>query len=182
MAAGVKFTGGGRLLTKLKKIAKNSKKTRITAGFYKDAKYEDGTPVAQVAAANNFGTLDSGGFIPPRPFFNDAINENKDKWAEGLGERLKSNGFDVENAMKRVGEEMRADIQEKINTNNYPMNKWSTIRASGYLEEHYEGLGKKRHMTHVSTEKEPLKDTYHMMRSVGYQYNDESPQYSQGGD
>ena len=179
MAAGVKFTGGGKLLTKLKKIAKNSKKTRITAGFYKDAKYEDGTPVAQVAAANNFGTLDSGGFIPPRPFFNDAINENKDKWAEDYSKALKKTDYDIERSAKLVGEEMRADIQEKINTNNYPMNKWSTIRASGYLEEHYEGRGKKRHMTYVSTEKEPLKDTYHMMRSVAYQYNDEKEQYAE---
>lgn len=155
MAAGVKFTGGGKLLTKLKKMAKNSKKARLTAGFYKDAKYEDGTPVAQVAAANNFGTLDSGGFIPPRPFFDDAIRENKDKWAEGLGKRLKANGFDVESAMKRVGEEMRADIVDSINDWTEPPNAKSTIEQKG--------------------RNAPLKDTYHMMRSVRYQYNDEQP-------
>lgn len=68
MAAGVKITGGDKLLTKLKKLQKLGKH-RVTAGFYKEAKYPDGTPVATVAAANNFGTVENGGFIPPRPFF-----------------------------------------------------------------------------------------------------------------
>lgn len=162
MAAGVKFTGGGKLLTKLKKMAKNSKKARLTAGFYKDAKYEDGTPVALVAAANNFGTLDSDGFIPPRPFFDDAIRENKDKWAENYGKALKKTDYDVERSSKLVGEQMRADIIDSINGWTEPPNAKSTVEEKG--------------------RDAPLKDTYHMMRSVGYQYDDESPQYSQGGD
>lgn len=162
MAAGVKFTGGGKLLTKLKKIAKNSKKTRLTAGFYKDAKYEDGTPVAQVAAISNFGTLDNGGFIPPRSFFNNVINKNKDKWAEDYGKALKKTDYDIERSAKLVGEEMRSDIIEQIDRGSYKENAESTIAQKG--------------------RNSPLKDTYHMMRSVGYQYNDESPQYRQGGD
>lgn len=160
MAAGVKFTGGGKLLTKLSKIAKNAKKARLTAGFYKDAKYEDGTPVAQVAAANNFGTQDSGGFIPPRPFFTAAVTANKDKWVEHYGKALGKSDFNVERSAKLVGEEMRADIVDSINNWADPPNAESTIEKKG--------------------RNAPLKDTYHMMRSVGYQYNDESAQYRSG--
>ncbi|MBS4773128.1 MAG: hypothetical protein KHX55_02495 [Proteobacteria bacterium] len=180
MAAGVKFTGGGKLLTKLKKMAKNSKKARLTAGFYKDAKYADGTPVAQVAAWNNFGTLreDGSEFIPPRPFFTDAINENKDKWAEGLGKRLKANGMDIENAMKRVGEEMRADIQDKIEHNNYVPNSPVTINGVYHKSKK---TGKVFEIKGKGVNS-PLRNTRHMRDSVGYQYNDESPQYRQGGD
>lgn len=164
MTAGVKWKSGGngKLLAKLEKIGNGGKKVKLTAGFYKDAKYEDGTPVALVAAANNFGTLDSGGFIPPRPFFDDAIRENKDKWAENYGKALKKTDYDVERSSKLVGEQMRADIIDSINGWTEPPNAKSTVEEKG--------------------RDAPLKDTYHMMRSVGYQYDDESPQYSQGGD
>lgn len=161
MGAGVKFTGGGKLLTKLQKISRDSKKVRLTAGFYKGAKYEDGTPVAQVAAANNFGTVDSGVFIPPRPFFDDAIKENKDKWAEGYSKALKKTDYNIEKSTKLVGEKMRADIVDSINNWTEPPNAKITVEEKG--------------------RNAPLKDTYHMMRSVGYQYNDESPQYNSGG-
>ena len=159
-AVSVKLSGGDKLLTQLKKM---SKKGRVTAGFYKDAKYEDGTQVATVAAANNFGTVESGGFIPPRPFFDDAIKENKDKWLKNYDRALVNTDYDVDKALHLVGEQMRSDIIRKIDVNNYEPNAESTIRQSD------------------NPHKEPLKDTYHMMRSVGYQVNDESPQYSSSG-
>lgn len=163
MAAGVKWKSGGngKLIAKLKKIGNGGKKTKLTAGFYKGAKYEDGTPVAQVAAWNNFGTIENGGFTLPRPFFNDAIDQNMDKWAENYGKALKRTDYDVERSSKLVGEEMRADIVDSINDWTEPPNAESTIAQKG--------------------RDAPLKDTYHMMRIVGYQYNDESPQYRQGG-
>lgn len=165
MAAGVKFTGGGKLLTKLKKMAKNSKKARLTAGFYEGAKYEDGTPVAQVAAANNFGTLDSGGFIPPRPFFTDAVNKNKDKWAEHYGQALKETDYDVERSAKLVGEEMRADIVKQIDKGSYVPNAEST--------KHYKATAPGTH------NQNPLKDTRYMMANVAYSYNDGKEQYDE---
>lgn len=164
MAAGVRWKSGGnsKLIAKLKKIGNGGKKTKLTAGFYKDAKYEDGTPVAQVAAWNNFGTIEKGGFTPPRPFFNDAIDQNMDKWAENYGKALKKTDYDVERSAKLVGEQMRSDIIDSINDWTEPPNAPETIKEKG--------------------RNAPLKDTYHMMRSVGYQYDDESPQYSSGGD
>ena len=159
-AVSAKLTGGGKLLTKLKKM---SGKGRVTAGFYKDAKYEDGTTVATVAAAKNFGTLESGGFIPPRPFFTDTVTENSEKWMIGLGKML-SNGKDVDTSLRLVGEKMRSDIIRKIDVNDYPTNAERTIKQS------------------ENQNKKPLKDTYHMMRSVVYSVNDEPPQYSKTGD
>lgn len=159
-AVSAKLTGGGKLLTRLKKM---SGKGRVTAGFYKDAKYENGTPVATVAAANNFGTEDSGGFIPPRPFFTDAVTENSEKWVRGFGKMI-ANGKDVDTSLQLVGEKMRSDIICKIDVNDYLPNAESTIKQS------------------KNPNKQPLKDTYHMMRSVGYSVNDEPPQYSQTGD
>ncbi len=167
MAVGVKWKSGGngKLLAKLKKIGKGAKKAKLTAGFYKDAKYEDGTPVAQVAAANNFGTLDSGGFIPPRPFFNNAINENKDKWAEDYSKALKKTDYDIERSAKLVGEEMRADIIKKIDKGSYAPNAEST--------KHYKATAPGTH------NQDPLKDTRYMMANVAYSYNDNQEQYDE---
>lgn len=158
---GVKFTGGGKLLTKLKTISKNAKKARLTAGFYKDAKYEDGTSVAQVAMWNNFGRNEEGCFVPPRPFFSETISKNKDKWVNNYSKALKNTDYHIEKSSKLVGEQMRADIVDSINECTDPPNAEATIKEKG--------------------RDAPLKDTYHLMRSVGYQYNDESPQYRSGG-
>lgn len=152
----VKLTGGGKLLTKLEKISKNAKKVRLTAGFYKDAKYEDGTPVAQVASWNNFGRNEDGSFVPPRPFFSETINKNKDKWVANYGKALKNTNYHIEKSSKLVGEQMRSDIVVSINNCTEPPNAPLTIKEKG--------------------RDAPLKDTYHLMRSVGYQYNDEAPQ------
>lgn len=167
MAAGVKWKSGGngKLIAKLKKIGNGGKKTKLTAGFYKGAKYEDGTPVAQVAAWNNFGTIENGGFTPPRPFFNDAIDQNMDKWSEGLAKRLKETDYDVKNSMERLGLRMRSDIQKQIDKGNYEPNAKSTKRRKA------NAFG--------SHNQDPLKDTLKMMSSVAYSYNDGKEQYDE---
>lgn len=167
MAAGVKWKSGGngKLIAKLKKIGNGGKKTKLTAGFYKGAKYEDGTPVAQVAAWNNFGTIENGGFTPPRPFFNDAIDQNMDKWSEGLAKRLKETDYDVKNSMERLGMKMRSDIIDSINDGNYEPNAKSTKRRKA------NAFG--------SHNQDPLKDTLKMMSSVAYSYNDGKEQYDE---
>ena len=48
------------------------------AGWFENAKYENGVSVAQVAMWQEFGT----GKIPPRPFMRVAVAENTKKWRE----------------------------------------------------------------------------------------------------
>lgn len=167
MAAGVKFSGGDKLIAKLKKMGDGFKKGKLTVGFYEGAKYKDGTPVAQVAAIQNFGATINGGFIPPRPFFSDTINENQKKWGNHYANALINTDYDVERSARLVGEEARSDVIEKIDKNSYEPNAEST--------KNYKATAPGTH------NQDPLKDTLHMMHSVGYSYNDESPQYSQGG-
>ena len=45
----------------------------VKVGFFSTARYEDGTPVAAVAAWNEFGTET----IPERPFFRNALAESE---------------------------------------------------------------------------------------------------------
>lgn len=150
--------GCGELQKKLDKISSAArKKAQLTAGFYEGATYEDGTYVAQVAFWNNNGTLENGGFIPPRPFFSETIKENKGKWSEGYGKRLVKERWNVHSALAVTGEKMASDIQQAINDYSEVPNAEATIEKKG--------------------RNAPLKDTYHMMNSVGYSVNDEPPQY-----
>ncbi len=59
---------------RLKELA--SKQGKV--GWFESAKYEDGTPVAEVAAQNEFGDMNRN--IPPRPTIRPAAIENKTKW------------------------------------------------------------------------------------------------------
>ena len=46
-------------------------------GFPKGSTYDNGTPIATAAAANNYGSPAKG--IPPRPFFSNAITEHSNR-------------------------------------------------------------------------------------------------------
>lgn len=138
---------------KLKKI--KGKGVRVTAGFYKKAKYPDGTPVAQVAYWNNSGVASKGNFIPPRPFFSDTVRDNKKRWIKIFGQLLKKQEYNQEKAAFIIGDEMKTNIADKIYEsrpdNPYKANAPETIALSG------------------NPNKEPLKDTFQMARSVGFQ-------------
>lgn len=145
----VKIQGGNKLLSHLKKM---KGKLTITSGFYKGSTYPDKTPVAFVAYINNYGTVKDGGFIPPRPFFSDAVRGNKKKWTDNLGKVLKSKKYDFKQAGTIIGLQMQQDIQRQIDESwHYKENAPSTIQKSN------------------NPNKEPLKDTFHMLNSVGFQ-------------
>ena len=68
----VKRTGGKKLERFLREAGKGGVSS-VAVGFFADAKYQDGTPVAAVAAWNEFGTKN----IPERPFFRNALAESE---------------------------------------------------------------------------------------------------------
>jgi hypothetical protein len=62
--------GGEKLEAALATLAtKLAVPATLRVGFLENAKYPDGTPVAAVAAWQNYGT----GSIPPRPFFSNMV-------------------------------------------------------------------------------------------------------------
>ena len=62
------------------KVLEQLQHREIQVGFFETAVYPDGTPIAYVAAIQEFGH----GAIPPRPFLRPAAADNKDKWASSL--------------------------------------------------------------------------------------------------
>ncbi len=54
-------------LKRLQKALSAADKSDLQVGWFESAKYDDGTPVAGVAAIQEFGSAKNR--IPPRPFF-----------------------------------------------------------------------------------------------------------------
>ena len=68
------------VMVELMKRIKELDASKLQVGVFESAKYEDGTPVAGVAAVQELGSPKMG--IPPRPFFRTTAEEKKGEWAE----------------------------------------------------------------------------------------------------
>ena len=86
-------------------------------GWFPTAKYEDGTPVAEVAVKNEFG--DPGAHIPPRPFMRPTFDANKDKWTkivqDGARQVVKGNVQATE-VLEAVGLQAAGDVKAMISS------------------------------------------------------------------
>ena len=119
---------GGKKLQRLLREAGKGGVKGVAVGFFSTAMYEDGTPVAAVAAWNEFGTET----IPERPFFRNALAESE----RSVG-RILQGGLDTkkmvvdEQLAGRVGAHVQGKIQESITALKEPPNAPSTVRAKG---------------------------------------------------
>jgi len=107
------LSGGDALEDKLAEIAKRvAKPFAVRVGFLEGATYPDGTPVAQVAALQNFGAPAAG--IPARPFFTRMITEKSPRWGDALAALLKSTGYDTKAALSQMGIGISGQLRESI--------------------------------------------------------------------
>ena len=161
---------GGEKLRRLLREAAKRRDTTVEVGFFSTAKYDDkrGTPVAAVAAWNEFGTET----IPERPFFRRALAEVED----GVTKIVKA-GIDTEKMVVddrlagRVGAYVAGQIQESITALKYPPNAPETV-ARKRKKLH----GKKPKGPSKGVEN-PLIDTGHMRNSVGWSVDGGAVQY-----
>lgn len=113
----VQISGGDKLAAYLAETAKKvSKAASVRVGFLEDATYPDGTPVAFVAAMQNFGT----GSIPPRPFFTNMVAQYGPGWPDKIAKLLNANGFDAEITLTLMGHDIAADLEQSIIDTNTP--------------------------------------------------------------
>lgn len=145
----------------------NIREGKVRVGWFAGIRYDDNTPVAQVARWNEYGVPNAKYPIPARPFMRPVMH------AEGqdLKERLKAlygaalrNNTNTMNALATFGELVLYKIQSRIRANIYTPNSPITLRggwlrsASGrpfYVE--------KKRGSH------PLIDTGFMIDSIDYQ-------------
>jgi hypothetical protein len=110
-----------KINARLARIPKEFEGEVAQIGFPKGIEYEDGTPVAYVAAIQNLGAPEAS--IPKRPFIEPTIAAHKGEWTKLMGDGAKRVGdgtltaFDV---LDGVGRMAVADIQEEIGTITEP--------------------------------------------------------------
>lgn len=97
-------------LKKLSKQLKEADKKDLQVGWFSSAKYDDDTPVAYVAALNEFGRH-------ARPFIRPAIAENKKDWnstLEGAFKQMIAGNLTPDKAMTILGLQVEGDIKQSI--------------------------------------------------------------------
>jgi hypothetical protein len=97
-------------LKKLSKQLKEADKKELQVGWFSSAKYDNNTPVAYVAALNEFGRN-------ARPFIRPAIAENKKDWNSTLNAALKqmlAGNLTPDKAMTILGLQVEGDIKQSI--------------------------------------------------------------------
>jgi hypothetical protein len=145
--------GGDRSAKVLKALAAKLKgKRSLRAGFLEGAKYPNGTPVALVAAVQNFGAPSRG--IPARPFFSNMVAAKKASWPDALAKLVTEHGYDAETALELMGEGIEGQLKEAIVQTNDPPLAPATIERKGFAK--------------------PLVDTSHMLHSTGHDVQDDA--------
>ncbi len=119
---------GGKKLQRLLREAGKGGVSGVKVGFFSTAKYQDGTPVAAVAAWNEFGTET----IPERPFFRNALAESERSVGRILQAGLDTKKMVVDEQLAgRVGAHVQGQIQESITALKEPPNAPETVRRKG---------------------------------------------------
>lgn len=127
---------------KLKTILAGLKNAETKVGVIDAVKYEDGTPVAYVAAVQEFGVPRRS--IPPRPVFRPTIAEKSDVWRAKMDQlaRKLEQGTSTTEAMELIGMLAAGDIRKKYSSITSPPLSLVTLRLRKLKREGVKVTGK----------------------------------------
>lgn len=126
-------------LKALQQRLKSIDRKELQAGWFEGARYDDSTPVAGVAAIQEFGAPSRS--IPPRPFFRPTIAEKSKSWSELVAEGAKAviNGqATYDQVMNGLGLQVVGDVQKTIVTSSYPELSPITLALRNLRDEGYQ--------------------------------------------
>ncbi len=152
---------GKILLESLKHLEDNIARV----GWFKHNNYEDGTPVASVAAQNEFGNPSKR--IPARPFMRPTIISQQSQWrkiAEDKAKQVLHGVGTVDELMKTLGQVAAGDIKNKIASIWEPPLSPRTIQMR---------LNRKSNKKKVGNLTKPLIDQGIMFNSLIYEVSKE---------
>lgn len=163
---------------------------KVKAGVLKTAThYDDGKSVAQVATWNEYGTAIPvtdkmrGWFrhqgvnlkksttriiIPPRPFMRNTVRDRQAEWLERASVNLREclvSERPVQDALNNVGELMKANITETIDSNMPPPNSGFTLapKEARVVDKHGRPIKGK------SGTKQTLIDSGMLVKAISYE-------------
>lgn len=171
--------GGDRIKVVLNQMAKSLSSGRyVRAGFLENATYPNGTPVAMIAAIQDFGAPKVG--IPPRPFFRNMIAAKSPQWPQGLARALKATDYDAEKSLALMGEQIKGELQKSIIDTNSPALSPVTVMLRG-MKSHDQKLVVNRRVVAIARQRvaegktnygastKVLIESGHMSNSVDYE-------------
>lgn len=146
----------------------------VRVGFLEGATYQNGTPVAMVAAIQNFGAPSRG--IPPRPFFTNMVKDKSSDWGDGLAMALERRNNDSALALADVGQGISGQLQQSIiDTNGPPLSPitlmlrkwfWSNPEDITGTDVGRAAAAVKAGESTAGVSTKPLEWTKHMLQSV----------------
>lgn len=142
----------------LKQAIKDINKKEVQVGWFESSTYENGMKVAQVAYMDEFGRLSNN--QPPRPFFRNAIKDNKLRWSQTIQKISKDilNGSNVLTSLNLLGVVVESDVRKSITDLISPALSPVTIAIRK------QKLAKGRSV--ASTIEKPLVDTGYMLATL----------------
>lgn len=142
------YAGGEAMQSKLGELFKKLQNAKLVkVGFLEGSTYPDGTPVAMVAAIQNYGAPAAG--IPARPFFSNMVAEKSPKWGEQMAAVAKANDFDAHKTLDAMGQGIQGQLQAAISDFDSVPLAASTVAKKGFDKQ--------------------LIDTNHMRNSADYE-------------
>ena len=142
------MTGGGKADAYLSGLAsKIASAKEVRVGFLEGATYDDGTPVAMVAAIQEYGAPSKG--IPPRPFMRPTVANHSGEWPDQLAKTMQHFDYDAEKSLDAMGSLIGGEIRQAIVDVTAPPLKPATIKRKGFDK--------------------PLIETGHMLGSVNHE-------------
>lgn len=159
----MKIVGTLKNLEAMRQAIKDLETKKVEVGFFETSKYDDaaGTPVAYVAAIQEFGYPEGG--IPARPFMRPTQVANSSKWTQQLaaGSKMVVAGkLTVPQMLGQFGEQVVGQVKETIASVETPPLSESTIAA------------RKRARKSPGVSTKPLVDTALMLGSVQSKVSD----------
>ena len=121
-------TGGENIKRILRQARVGQGVREVRVGFFADAKYPDGTPVAAVALWNEFGTRkpDGSTHIPERPFFRQAVKKAEKEVPQLIARHIGADLVVDRQLAGLSGEATKSLVQESIKYGSFEANAPST--------------------------------------------------------
>lgn len=155
------------LLRKRIEQVKSAEKKVVRIGVVEHQYYDDSTPVAYVAAVQEYGSPTNN--IPPRPFFRPTIAEQAKNWAN-VGRKKLKRGASGEDMLNAIGEQASSDIQQKISEITDPPLSLATKIARNRKAHKSKDGKRKRRPKAISIK--PLVDSGLLHASISHQVVD----------
>ena len=163
MAVSVRLRGGENWQKALRPYA-GAGKASLAVGILEGAMYEDGTPVASVAAVHEFGAA----HVPARSFMRSTLEQKGERWGQILRHEMKRLKGDARRALTSLGEVASKDMQKAIEDGLSPALKAATILAKERRGKDNKVIDRKRNQGKSRPEL-PLVDTGTMQEAISYE-------------